>query len=124
MNYEDRVTKQYIENALANAGGAKIAYGSYSGTGSYGSGNKNSLSFSFQPKLVVISSGLASSGADTLLMLYGQTRAASCGSNGGGNYCSTSWSGNRVSWYATDSNNGAYYQMNVSGFQYYYVAIG
>ena len=32
MNYEDRVTKEYIENALANAG-SKIVVGTYTGDG-------------------------------------------------------------------------------------------
>ena len=32
MNYEDRVTKEYIENAIANAG-SKIVVGTYTGDG-------------------------------------------------------------------------------------------
>lgn len=133
---DDRVTREdcnadnaKIDAALktvanAAAAGAKIATGSYVGTGAYGSGNKNSLTFSFQPKLVVIGRANAMSAADTMIMVRGQGQVSNCGSNGGGNYCFATWSGNSVSWYATDSNNGSSYQMNISGFTYYYIAIG
>ena len=51
MNYEDRVTKEYIEDALAAAGGAKIAYGTYTGD----STNGRKFVLGFAPKLVIFS---------------------------------------------------------------------
>ena len=48
MNYEDRVTKEYVEGLLAN--GAKIAYGSYVGDG----GTSRTIVFPFPPKLIIM----------------------------------------------------------------------
>ena len=38
-------------------GALHIATGSYTGTGTYGSSNKKSITFSFVPKLVLVSNG-------------------------------------------------------------------
>jgi len=59
MNYEDRVTKTYIENALANAG-PKIVTGTYTGDGSA----TRSFSLGFTPKALYVcleSGGVGSS---------------------------------------------------------------
>lgn len=47
MNYEDRVTKTYIENAIANAG-AKIAGATYVGDGAA----ERTFNLGFTPKVV------------------------------------------------------------------------
>lgn len=109
----------YLRN---NLGGAQIATGSYAGTGTYGSSNPNSLTFSFTPKFFMVqidkesdiqmmfllstTSGIYFSGRDnsTELSLY---------------HTITSFS-TTVSWYATNAHN----QFNKSGTTYRYVAIG
>ena len=108
--------------ALQN-GGLQIAYGSYSGTGSAGSGNRNTLNFSFAPKLVIVAHNSASGADGVMIMVRGQSTVSSCGSNGSGG-CSCIWSGTGVTWYATSSTNNVVNQMNMSGHSYYYVAIG
>ena len=102
--------------ALAALGGSKIATGSYTGTGTYGGGSQNRLTFSFIPKLVVVQQSDAS--LNTVLtynspyglLLYSNVVA----------YDNVVWDGNTVSWYA----GNAPYQLNSSGKNYYYVAIG
>ena len=49
MNYEDRVTKEYVENALANAG-AKVVTGTYTGDGN----TTRTIDLGFTPKAVVV----------------------------------------------------------------------
>ncbi|MCI5499378.1 MAG: hypothetical protein MR419_07625, partial [Clostridiales bacterium] len=100
---------------------ARIEVGSYVGTGTYGSANKNSLAFEFEPKVVIFHSPSALMmppiyiKGDTVM---GAFRAENT------NYTTTvtvSAYGNTISWY---SNNGAYYQGNWSGTIYHYIAIG
>lgn len=106
--------------------GAQIETGSYDGTGTYGSGSPNSLTFGFVPKVVFITDATNTSSNNFIgpLMLI----------NGGKlvwvyQYyqekfwiLSVTWQGESVSWYCTGSSQGA--QMNLSGVTYNYVAIG
>ena len=108
--------------------GVKIATGSYTGTGTYGSSNPNSLTFDFKPKLVIIS-------AESLIIGYGSTLTqpdwklwigqpnAYVGYNKGNVKDTYKVEGNKFSWY--NSNYGsATMQLNYSGQTYYYIAIG
>ena len=135
----DRVTRAdfnadnaKIDAALAAAasGGAKIAAGTYTGTGTYGVGNPNSLTFDFEPKLVIILVPPQSYTIRTNLLaiwIRGQTYGSrdfyesaeylSCLS------LTLRWSGNSVSWYAEGSASASA-QLNASGTTYYYVVIG
>ena len=106
----------------------KIVSGSYTGTGTYGSGNKNSLTFDGTPKLLIVSSTVSSAygGSRTypqLIFVYGESGSiASLITNGSDIFASAtvSRSGNTVSWYSADA---AAQQLNVSGTKYYYIAI-
>ena len=49
MNYEDRITKSYLEDALAGAG-VKIAYGTYAGNGAV----SRTIDVGFYPKAVFV----------------------------------------------------------------------
>ena len=121
-----------LENAVG--GKAKIATGSYIGTGTKGADNPNSLTFEFKPKAwgiyACISNGVSKSyiwsmqpwdsgdlGIATIsLNLPSSTSAASL-------YDQTvQYSENTVSWYMT--NTHAAYQLNETGTQYFYFAIG
>ena len=68
MNYEDRVTKQYIEDALAGAG-AKIAAGQYTGNGA----ETRTISVGFTPKAVWICdyAGIIYKGSNTNSTYHG-----------------------------------------------------
>lgn len=95
----------------------KIETGSYVGTGTYGSGNKNSLTLNFVPVILIIT-------ADYVNNHYANSGYIVCSSGGhsgqNGNIESVV-SGNTVSWY---SRNSAQVQLNTSGLTYNYVAIG
>ena len=104
---------------LLNPAGAKIATGSYTGTGTYGSSNPNSLTFPFTPKIVFLGQATSLSFSE---FFYGLTIASTriASSTGGGLYLT--WSGSSVSWYTP--NPGASYQFNTSGYVYTWIAIG
>ena len=106
----------------------KIVSGSYTGTGTYGVDNKNSLTFDGTPKLLIVSSTVSSAygGSRTypqLIFVYGESGSiASLITSGSEVFASAtvSRSGNTVSWYSADA---AAQQLNVSGTKYNYIAI-
>ena len=106
--------KTAAESAIGTGGKTcRITYGSYTGKNVYGSGNKNSLTFDFEPKIVIIDGKTYSN--DVLVLISGCTMTSS-----NTNPITVSWSGKSVSWY---SANNATYQFNASG-TYYYIALG
>lgn len=96
-----------------------IATGSYTGTNKYGSGNKNTLTFPFEPKLVIVGC-LKNEG--TLLVLFNGETETTCkpGDSNSSYRINVEWSGNTIKWYGGD----AVYQMNNNGTTYAYIAIG
>lgn len=126
------VIKTLIDNANTNANTkAKIETGSYTGNGNTQSGNPNSLTFGFVPKVVFIcrdilnifNAGLFFTIA--LAASYKQYGYANI-SGSSGIYVSdrnfAMCNGNTLSWYY--NGNVAEEQLNVSGITYYYIAIG
>ncbi len=112
-----------------DVGAARIEVGSYVGTGVDGSANKNSWTFSFPPKVVLIQRDLDSSSYNhNSLAIFLTDRIGGVviggATNGGGNYgigCgSSSLTGNTFEWW--DTNKGV--QMNVSGVTYTIIGIG
>lgn len=114
---------------------AKIAIGSYVGTGTYGEAAPNRLTFDFTPDIVLISStvgaqaGASSLNSSTMLMPYIAIRGQSMGfvgyalsSTATSKYAHLTWGDNFIEWY--NDAPGAIYQMNSSGLEYFYVAIG
>ena len=111
--------------------GTQIATGSYVGTGTYGASNPNTLTFDFEPKLVLIANmhdGVSSTifSLDYEIMVNpiewmsgGYTSSSNSSYNN-----KVTWSGNEVSWYGTGNfSNMAYLQKNESGTTFYYIAI-
>ena len=116
-----------FENAVLSArdikGKARMATGSYTGTGTYGASNPNSLTFEFEPKLVVVFQDTTSSSNNgffgRLIMINGAGNASfGAGSN---YYLTTMFNVTSVKWY---SANAALLQLNYSNGRYVYVAIG
>ena len=119
--------------------GAKVqtATGSYTGTGTYGSNKPSSLTFDFEPKLLVIIGYFSASGN------YSATNASSNGAynmvsadvlstkyisgmglglyDSGAPYGKKSSDGRTIYWYHSVSAKG---QLNISGYTYHYIAIG
>ena len=136
---QDGYEYEYMGVPLDNAVTAtKIDTGSYTGTGTYGSSNPNSLTFAFEPKLVFMFKGKLPSYADInsalVLPVYGTTigmttEYARClfniyGRKSGDDYylyAKKSSDGKTLSWY---HGAGADDQMNDSGVTFNYIAIG
>lgn len=134
--YPPAVSDGYTYTALGQLGAkAQIATGSYMGTGTYGSANPNSLTFGFEPKLVIVwlahqpsdNYGLRPSGStsgsweQSIMYTKGQCRCLV-------EYNNTAYveeisvNGNIFSWYTTSSSAPG--QLNQSGVTYEYFAIG
>lgn len=106
-------------NALLGDG-LKIKTGYYTGTGTFGSTNLNSLTFEFVPKFLIVTN--RSDAGYCPLMVYEQPGAYSQVGNSTG-YLTMTWgqdSGKTVKWYSTTAE----LQLNNSGQYYFYVAIG
>jgi hypothetical protein len=120
--------------ALAKAlGGTKIQRGSYSGTGTYGSANKNSLTFDFVPDVVIVMSDKGS------ISFFIKDCALGSGFyiSAAGNSVSTiqqtaTWSDKTLYWYCSGYHavDGGSYELNASAqlnqkdWKYHYIAIG
>ena len=122
MNYEDRITKEYVEGLLS--GKAQCAVGSYVGDGKSGPSNPTTITFPFTPKLVLVMRGTTTSmnGADMSfnLFLWDHTNSISYSS---GVVTAVSYSGNTM--IVTHDRTGySEYQMNIINRTYTWIAIG
>ena len=111
MNYEDRVTKEYLENAIANAG-VKFETGSYVGNGQIGAEHPISLHFSFAPKIVWVYVN------SLRVMFLPECDAAAVGNKS----VIVNFQGTELSWYTTAQDTSA--QLCNNGWTYYWLAIG
>ena len=119
---------QKIEAAMG--GMAKIAMGNYVGTGVYGTGNENTLTFDFKPKLLVIQSESSSQflqygySWNWCLAIQGTQKMYTYSSSSDSRdfkSCTFSWDENTVTWQCTYTSSA---QFNLSGSKYYYLALG
>lgn len=112
------------EEMLAEKG-VKIATGSYTGTGNYGEGSKNSLTFGFEPKLVFVS---ASDGSWRSIFMRNVTKGHGSGEVAPYTYViPCTWSGKNLTWYLSKITNTSpqpYHQLNAASTTYRYIAIG
>ena len=99
---------------------AQVYTGSYVGTGTYGASNPTTLSFPFEPKMVIIAANAYQGGITHPLIRPDTvgyvTIAASIYSS-----MVVSWAGKEISFYDA---NSAIRQFNNSGTTYYYIALG
>lgn len=117
-----------IQAAQSTADGkASIVTGSYVGTGTYGASNPNTLTFDFEPKVVILwyATSTWEDEASVFLIRWNYTTQFAPGYSTNSNssvYINyITYSGNTISWY----NAGyAYYQLNNPGNTYSYLAIG
>lgn len=98
-----------------------IETGSYVGTGTYGSGNPNSLTFNGSPKIVFLKqpppSGSNPGKADVFLIYPGTSFVFD--GNGSMLKITVQWEQNKVKWYSNAANT----QFNENGETYVYAAI-
>ena len=107
-------------------GGVKIAVGSYTGSGAYGSAHPNSLTFTFKPLIIFMDIATIddyNSIPQYYMFFYGVPSAYAKGTSSAN---ILSWSENGVSWYTQSSSDssGPQYQFNRKGQVYHYIAIG
>lgn len=116
---------QAKDDALA-AADVKIATGSYTGTGTYGSSNPTSLTFDFVPKFVFVTPNRYG-GQYVSYMLW--THGVATIERDAKNTCYITINEKKLSWYASSSSPNTFptyasYQFNESGTAYHWVAIG
>ena len=104
---------------------SRIATGSYVGTGTYGPDNKNSLTFSFNPKFVAIwPDGVAS---PLYVFVVDKSNYTIISSSGSVRQQNCSFAGKTLTWWSGDGSYGTgdeITQANKSGVTYNYVAFG
>lgn len=111
-----------VSGLIAESGAARIQVGSYVGTGTNGSANPNTLTLSFDPKLVIVKA--QASNYHLLIGVRGATQTwinYPTSSNFSAYSAILVWGDKSVSWY---TQNGANRQLNESGVNYFFVAIG
>lgn len=113
---------ELAKNLLGISNGLKIATGSYKGVGTFGADNKNSITFSFIPKVVFITPENESTYDGTIIWTHG-TNVITLRpvSSNNGVLLGFSLSETTLSWYQA---NGANYQLNTGDKTYHWVAIG
>lgn len=100
-----------------------IESGTYKGTGKWGKGNPNSLSFSGKPEIVFIFGyGLDSDGSGFRCVSIINGMHEMDLTNGFG-FSSITWGEKSVSWYISRSSNGGPFQANQSGETYLYTGV-
>ncbi len=111
---------QSIDTALAGA--AKIATGSYTGTGEYGSAHPTTLTFGFAPKAIILwNFDVNAKMKAPMLLVAPYTEQVFAVDSASGYPIHVTWSGNSVSFYST---HYADCQFNGTFGTNYYLALG
>lgn len=100
-----------------------MEYGSYVGTGTYGYGTSNSLTFNFEPRAVFVFPNINYS--PLVGMFRNQTTVPAYFSQQYGSffYLTVTWGTNTVSWTTTGNSAGPGVQLNTTNATYYYLAL-
>ena len=119
----DEAVSQGLAEVAANLGSAgknaRIIWGTYTGTGTYGQSNPTSLTFDFCPIAVFCGSvERAHQGGSPSILMRNQSKAR-CDASA--TAMDIIWQEKGVYWY---NNQHPDYQNNTSGYNYFYVAIG
>lgn len=122
-----KVTPLAGDYTAAMVGAARIVTGSYTGTGTYGVDNANSLTFDFEPQVLILECRHNLEGGvfpfNTVLLRgdeYGYLGTVYSADSFTEVSLPLAWDGNTVRWW----NMNASLQLNTEGSEYRYVAIG
>ena len=100
---------------------ARIAWGSYTGTGEYGAGHPTSLTFPFRPAWLLIATQ-GGTYLGTSALMYPMTRAEAADTSA---QLNVTWSDYGVSWYVLDGQSNPHIsQNNTAGYTYHYLVLG
>ena len=133
--YNTYITEDYLTDMAGNnltlspnQSPIHIETGSYTGTGTYGESNPNSLTFGFEPKLVIIylstGAGLLANSSYTgwsssVILIKGQTKIRTMASTSDVDGV-VSFDDKSITWYSSTAQS----QLNISPLVYNYIAIG
>lgn len=132
---QDGYEYEYLGVPFENLPGApKIETGLYTGNGRYGKSNPNSLTFGFEPNILIVTGvgGSATKYQDIGFFIRNAERSFGTGAgqlsiyyNGGLDKSANvvTWNGKTVSWYSPSASNQASIQLNNRSI-YNYVAFG
>lgn len=125
--YDKYITEDYLTDMAGNnltlsqtQSPIHIETGSYTGTGTYGESNPNSLTFEFEPKLLFFRQKSNGRGIGDVNAIFTKNDDSAYIAGASWYAITVTWGGNAVSWYSTSTS----YQMNSSGYEYSYIAIG
>lgn len=110
-----------IAQTLGSGGqNCRIAWGNYTGSGTYGEANPTTIALDFCPVLAwVVDPAKANSANWPTTFLRGSTLANGVSIHG--HTINVIWADDKLQWYDTSNPE---YQMNQSGTTYYYVVLG
>ena len=111
------------KNLGAAGHNCRIAFGSYTGTGSTGAANPNTLQFDFYPVLVLVAPVKPDGYTKNPMVLTRGRSVAATYPDGASKWeLTVSWTDSSVSWYSSENDTG--YQHNRSGSAYLYAMLG
>ena len=123
---DEAAARNALAQTVAAKGNCQIAYGTYTGSGTNDDSHPNSLTFPFEPKLVVVQNQAWASGEIASSMMFDKVmmimvRPLQVWYHCGGTYQNTiTWTGNTVRWWG----NSPELQLNDANTVYSYVALG
>lgn len=104
---------------------AEVTFGTYVGTGTYGSSNPTKITFPFSPRFVFISGDRSE--RKTMMAVYGSNLSIVLESSTYAvipHFQNISWSEKSISFYLDGATDVSAYQLNKKGQTYAYIAIG
>ena len=101
----------------------RIAFGSYTGTDTYGTSAPTALTFDFYPVVVIVAIVSASPASNPSIFVRGRDIAAARPEGSSYSTLRLTWSDHGVSWYNTNANKSSSNQLNADA-EYCYVVLG
>ena len=122
----DAQTVSALSKNLGAAGhNARIAWGSYTGTGTTGAASPNTLQFDFKPMLVFVAIAKWDGGVNNpTVLMRPRTVGTSRPILDSNSQLNVTWGDKSVSWYKISSEGTAYSQLNNLDSKYLYTVIG
>ena len=113
------------KNLGAAGHNARIAWGSYTGTGTTGAASPNTLQFDFKPMLVFVAIAKWDGGVNNpTVLMRPRTVGTSRPILDSNSQLNVTWGDKSVSWYKISSEGTAYSQLNNLDSKYLYTVIG
>ncbi len=123
LNAETAALAALSKNLGAAGHNCRIAWGSYTGTGTTGAASPNTLQFDFYPVLVLVAPVKPDGYTKNPMVLTRGRNVASTYPDGASKWeLTVSWTDSSVSWHSSETDAG--YQHNRSGSAYLYVMLG